>query len=327
MSNDYYSAKKEFLQQREGGKVGILIEFDENLSPSSFLNTAAKSVPDFDKDHPENQKFLTGYSRMCGVMQVLGESDRNIANFLLDEKAGKPVKIDNGFLVNYQKYPFGDIYESGGRAQSRNSEHPLEYVDYDVKTTNRFKIYGSAQSRDFLVCLLGDGEYQNMQAVIDKAKVDFGQKETAPNLKVLADSYISAYNSGLDEKLFEKIKENISKPENKHLEAAFMSCMSGINDAIILASDDEFLDTYTQKYAAEGGKDVGILASHCNVIFKENAKQAQQQFGVLLDHFHQLKDKPEYLEYSQESSKENVSSKTRAISAKSLLSRDVELER
>ena len=92
----------------------------------------------------------------------------------------------------------------------------------------------------------------------------------------------------------DKIKTNISKPENKHLEAAFMSFMSGINDSINLANDDKFLDAYTEKYAAEGGENVGLLAQQCKKFFKENAREAQQQFGKLLDHFHELRNEPEY---------------------------------
>lgn len=294
LAKKHYGAKRELLIADNEGKISTLIKFDPNLSQESFLNRALKSLPNFDTALEHNKEFLTGYSRMCGVMHVLGEPDRNLENFLVSETSGKPIKIDNGFLVNFQKYPFGDIYQNNGRAQSRNSDYPHEYVTYDVTPQDRFKIYGSAQSRDFLVCTLGGEKYQNMQALIDEAKVNFGQNENTKNLTALADSYTKAYNLGLDDALFDKIKTNISKPENKHLKDAFMSFMSGVNDTINLANDDKFLDAYTEKYAAEGGKNVGALAQQCKRIFKENAREAQQQFGKLLDHFNELKNEPEY---------------------------------
>ena len=294
LSRKHYGAKRELLMADDEGTISTLIKFDPNLSQESFLNRALKSLPNFDTGLEHNKEFLTGYSRMCGVMHVLGEPDRNLENFLVSETSGRPIKIDNGFLVNFQKYPFGDIYQNNGRAQSRNSDYPHEYVTYDVTPQDRFKIYGSAQSRDFLVCTLGGEKYQNMQALIDEAKFNFGQDENTANLTVLADSYVKAYNLGLSDALFDKIKTNISKPENKHLEAAFMSFMSGINDSINLANDDKFLDAYTEKYAAEGGENVGLLAQQCKKFFKENAREAQQQFGKLLDHFHELRNEPEY---------------------------------
>ena len=310
LSKKHYGAKRELLIADADGRISTLIKFDPNLSSDSFLNRAGKSVPNFDTSLPQNKEFLTGYSRMCGVMHVLGEPDRNLDNFLVNENSGRPIKIDNGFLVNFQKYPFGDIYQNNGRAQSRNVDYPHEYVTYNVTPQDRFKIYGSAQSRDFLVCTLAGEKYQNMQALIDEAKVNFGQNEKTENLPILAGSYIKAYNLGLDDSLFDKIITNISKPENKHLEAAFMSFMSGINDSINLAKDDKFLDAYTGKYAEEGGEHVGILAQQCKRIFKENAREAQQQFGKLLDHFHDLKNQPEYAaDYKNDGIKPTSSSK------------------
>lgn len=299
LAKQHYEAKRELLVAEPNGKISLLIEFDPYLSSESFLNRAAKSVPNFDISLPQNTEFLLNYSRMCGVMHVLGEPDRNLENFLVNEQSGKPVKIDNGFLVNYQKYPFGDIYESG-HAESRNVDYPLNKVTYDVTPHDRFKIYGSAQSRDFLICLLAGEKYENMQALIDVAKVKFGENETTENLSILAQSYIDAYNNGLDDELFERIKHNISKPENKHLEAAFMSFMSGINDTINLAKDEEFLNAYSSKYQIEGGaSSVGILAKQCERFFVENAKTAQQQFSKLLQHFDELKMTPEYANYQE----------------------------
>lgn len=308
LSKKHYGAKREFLIADDEGRISTLIKFDPNLSRESFLNRALKSLPDFDTGLAQNKEFLTGYSRMCGVMHVLGEPDRNLENFLVSETNGRPIKIDNGFLVNFQKYPFGDIYQNNGRAQSRNSDYPHEYVTYDVTPQDRFKIYGSAQSRDFLVCTLAGEKYQNMQALIDEAKVNFGQEETTKNLTVLANSYIKAYNLGLDDVLFDKIKDNISQPKNKHLQAAFMAFMSGINDTINLSKDDKFLDAYTSKYAEEGGENVGILAQQCKRIFKENSQEAQQQFAKLLDHFNDLRNQPEYAADYGDDSKSNSTS-------------------
>jgi hypothetical protein len=269
LSNGKYAAKREVLKKQENGAIKHSIKFDDNLE-ATFLDAKLQTLPNFNISSPQNQDFLKGYARMCGVMHVLGESDLNPYNFLRSKKTGRPVKIDNGFIVNYIP-PFNKAY----------AESNL----YKIEKNKRFRIYGSGQSKDFLsVILAGQKQIDSHDKILQNKSVLSVKNEQS--LENFAQVMINAYNIGIDDSLLNAIKERISNDDS--LKNLFTEFMSGVRDAIELANDDEFLNQYVQTKFGEFGEESLLLANQCKEFFKENAAQAQRQFGRYLQYYREI---------------------------------------
>lgn len=274
LSRGRYVGKRELLEPDERGIAGVhtLVKFDEKLG-RTFLSQIDGTTPIFDINNPKNHVFLRQYARMCGVIQVLGEADPNPNNFLTSEKNGKPVKIDNGFFVNFLS-------------------HCLRA--YEMGDQRRYRAYGSAQSQGFLQNVLGGStvfsSYKSKMDRIDEA-YEAHIKSGNDLEKYAKEGFTDAFNENIDGELFAKIKERISKPENKHLQDAFMEFMSGVNDAIILSQDSGFFSLVIATYNSDVGRIAGSFAAKSVEFYRQNAQEAAVQFKEYLQYFKRLRSK------------------------------------
>lgn len=92
--------------------------------------------------------------------------------------------------------------------------------------------------------------------------------------------------------MLEEIKENFKNPKKQYLKKEFIEFMSGIEDAIALAQDDDFLDAYTAKYnkldSTENNQKGSKLANRCRKFFQENASEAKIQFKKFREYFAEI---------------------------------------
>ncbi len=258
LSNKQFASKDTEAVVTDGSaRPKSAVKWDDNIAGNYFLeNNIPKGVDD---------EFIVNYARLCGVIQVSGEYDWNPRNFLRSEKTNRPVKIDNALFFN----------------------------GYFIDKNHR--IYGSMQSRSFMLFLSGmteDEIKKNKVTVYDNInkQLDIDNGSIKQN-KVIEEAYIREYNKGLDDKLLEKIKANIASPTNPKAardKAAFIELMSGIQDTILLAQDEKFLQEYSKKYKDELGNAEFKTIEQCRKYFAQNAAQAQKQFGQYLDYFAEI---------------------------------------
>lgn len=325
LSKKRYVAKREILET-DGNKLFSVIKFDGNLSDESFLHQATRTLVRFNDDSKKSRKFFRSYARMCGVLHVLGESDDNPDNFLISLKNGKPAKIDNSFLVNYHPIPFGYNYalsdgdrDTALRFAGKNYSF-LAQGNYDLAKNHRFRIYGSAQARDFMRFHLADNiEIHKNTYLKNNFEYLCRYEKKDQILPEFSRIYINYNNEDLDDSLLEKIKSNLTKPNNEHLKDCFIEMMLGMKDAIDLARNDEFLDQYIRRYSKleiDDVESVITLLNQCKSFYKENANQATKQFAKYFEYCNELiEEKKEILieKSSQSQQKVKTSSMARSL--------------
>ncbi len=272
-----YAAKRELLAVNEAsGEIDSVIKWDDSLARNWFLKEDS-SQDIFEATVSGDEKFIKNYAYMCGVLHVLGEPDRNGTNFLVSSKTGLPVHIDASPLVN--NYPglnefYQDAYDEG--------------ANYGLRPFERFAVYGSAQSAEFLKKYLVAP--QDRRPISNKTLENL---EKAWNNKQDLEDFNNAlmfdFNDGINDSLFAKIKENIERPGNAHLKASFLEFVAGVKAAIDLAQDQDFLEAYTLKYQIELGDGAFMLADQCRRILQENAECAKSQFKEFIKYYDEQK--------------------------------------
>ncbi len=289
VSRKRYAAKRELLaKDKSTGEIYSAIKWDSTLAGNDFLLYPEDGDGLFSKETRDDKKFVGDYGYMCGVLQVFGEPDWSPLNFLRSAKTGKPVQIDANHFVNNVD-GMNNYYKEVDTGKSAT-----------LKPNQRLPIYGSAQSFDFLRTHLvapEDRLYLTLEQLNDidinrQVVRSFPDRANYQNedsyRKDLAASFESDFNDKIDTDLLDAIKRNIEKPGNEHLKADFMEFMFGIQSAIDLAQDKEFLAAYTEKYRAELGDKAFALASHCSDIFQSNAASAQHHFAPFLEYYREL---------------------------------------
>ncbi len=99
-------------------------------------------------------------------------------------------------------------------------------------------------------------------------------------------------------KIEDRIKsESEEDPARHDTRDYFVSFMYGIERAIELSQDEEFLQNYAQKYQDELGEYGHAIALKGVDFLKQNAAQAQNQFAIFLDYYHRIKS--QVTEFSQ----------------------------
>ncbi len=256
LSRDEYVVKRSAIIV-EGDQKHFVLKWDEAIAdrPNEEIVLLGRDAKNFKVDRKK-------YARLYGVMAVLGEKDWNPYNTLLSEKNNRPTRIDNSPLFN------------------------------DALNQKGYRIFGSTQSLCFLWGLAGDGFEDISAALSNLRENDREGRGIARSYVGFEGQYQARYNRPINKNLLEKIKQNIAgNPESAE---EFMAFMEGVQDAIDLASDADFLNSLEEKYQSELDEDSRLRAKKCRKAFAENAQMAECQYKEFLEFYHILKAKNLY---------------------------------
>lgn len=241
-----FAVKREVLRKDADGKYHTAIKWDASIAGRYALD----DYVNIREDLPAKTK--EAYANLAGCLAVVGEFDWNPKNILISEKTGRPVKIDNGLLVN-------------------------GYCQDAIK----HRIFGSVFSLDLLRVRFVDPK--------DREYFDYDKFEKNFELpdEQVAQAYNREYNRGINSELLEKIKRHISKPQNTHLKREFIAFMNGVQKMIDICEDKRFMDRYLEKYR-ELGQDAYEKAAIARRYFEENVAIARAQYKSYLEYYKRI---------------------------------------
>lgn len=257
LSNKHYASKAEVLYKDDEGVVWNLSKYDDDINKEKkVLHPYQRFKPNVDVNAEDTQNFMEGYARMMGVLLVLGENDTNPNNYFVN-KNGKPVKIDNSFLVNLQPRPF----------LTRRDSHK-----------NRFRILGCGQAKYFFNVLLCGEDPVDIDAEIkDKNKVAMNNKTDDLNFyETFSKGMRDVFMCGISDEKCQVLKSRMQ--DYPRVRIWFEAFIAGVKDAIALSENEEFMDAYLKRY--EGSR---AIADICRGFLQENCKEIKSNLKEVLN--------------------------------------------
>ncbi len=328
LSKKKFATKRENLVVIEEGGVKQVygaIKIDTQIGGTRFLGKSTeKGNAGYELDTRclledekllQDQHFMRGYARLCGSLYVFGEFDDNPANFLKNEK-GRVVKIDMGGAFDMQTHPeLRDLEIVDERDQK--IENPQRY----------FPFLGSPQARKFLGYYLakdphftdkvagkyGDLEFQDrdLSQIMVKAASKHFPDDPAIDYstgvkKQVKVSQVEAFIAEIEENLASKINKEMLERIQANIAAEalqgisttkdwFIEFMGGLEDAILLCQDQNFLNQYFAKIKGglvEKGLDEEEIEKNLAEIrnhFERNAQMAQTRFEDFSQYYKTIK--------------------------------------
>ncbi len=198
-----------------------------------------------------------------GASSVFGERDWNMLNGRISAKHGRLIAIDTEPLFN-------GIFAG-------------EEID------PKMRVMGSIQSLVLLKKLSGASSIEvfkfYMDLVGEATKINQDDKLTAEDF---CKKINKLQTSAIDNDLLKKIKSNISA--NPRHKAEFMAFMRGVERAIAIAEDGNFLDDLGKKYQAEIGDDAFVAAKKCRAALVSNAQESKKIYVKYLEFYKELQE-------------------------------------
>lgn len=320
LSKKKFALKRTAFYRNKEGRIVSAIKWDKNIVKNFFL---ADDFSNFFREEfysEEYDKTIESFARLCGVIFVLGEHDHNNRNYLFSTKTGRIVKIDNSLLANgyFEQYGYNNMIDKGKLAKE------------GLPPFTRMSIYGSVMSKGFFRHVLAGRslqesrkEWMRWKENIKKShkilKQNNNYRMFFSNIYKSFDKYCSA---DVGDCILDEVKENLR--QNDYLRPFFKEFAKGVENAIELSRDQNFLDALKRKFRRELGENGEKLAQNHEDIFKNNAKRAQKQFAKTIAFCHELEAQEAKEKAEREAKEREMKARARAVKPQKAYKNDIQ---